>query len=281
MRGVRFFCGMSCRRLLGSPQTYEEKIMKQHRILAILVSMGCTVAPVVFGQGMFGGQPSPGGAARSARLFGKTAGFTAAGQMSTVDSSGVETINDLAYAVRDGMVRMEIDLTKTKTLRKGKPVKNRNDDMEGMASMGFDKQVTLVRPDKQATYLVYPGLKAYCEVPKKTSSDDQSKSEWKELGQDTVDGHPCMKYLVTTTNADGTTEESTAWKATDLKDFVIQTVTVSGGDTTTLTFKNIKFDKPAAALFELPADYTKYGSVQEMMMGAMQQMMQNMGEHGQ
>jgi hypothetical protein len=32
--------------------------------------------------------------------------------------------------------------------------------------------------------------------------------------------------------------------------------------------------KPDAALFELPANYTKYGSIQEMMMANMQRMMQ-------
>src|ERR1041385_3768828 len=160
-------------------------------------------------------------AARTARLFGKDFGFTANARMSTKESGDAETINEMDYAVRDGMVHIQMDLTKSTTLRRGKPVKKRDDDMEGMASMGLNKQVILVRPDKQATYIVYPGLKAYCEAPKK--SDAGSKSEWKEQGNDTVDDHPCKKYLVTTTNADGTTEVSTAWKATDLKDFVIQT----------------------------------------------------------
>lgn len=248
--------------------------------LPILAAVVLAVTPVVFSQSMHGPQFNP-ATAKMAKLFGKTGGFTATAQSSTLEPSGIETINEMDYAVRDGMVRMEIDLTKTKTLRKGKPVKKRNDDMEGMAGMGLDKLVTLVRPDKQAIYLVYPGLKAYCHAPTAAATDDKSKSDWKEAGKDTIDGHPCVKYLVTTTNADGTTEESTAWKATDLKDFIIQTVSVSGGDTTTLKFINIRFDKPSAAHFELPADYKKYGSMQEMMMSSMQHMMQNMGGDGQ
>ncbi len=247
--------------------------MKPLSILAAIALAGGTVE---FGQGMTGGQFNP-AIAQSARLLGATAGFTATAQMSTVEANGLETINELNYAVRDGLVLMEMDLTKTKTLRKGKLVKKKNDDMEGMAGMGLGKQVTLVRPDKAATYIVYPGLKAYCEAPK-TASHETPKSEWKEEGPDTVDSHPCTKYLVTTTNADGTTEQATVWKAADLQNFVIQTVTVSGGDTTTLKFANIKLDKPAAAAFDLPADYKQYGSMQELMMGAMQQMMQNMGQ---
>ena len=253
--------------------------MKTFQIVTTVVLAGCAIAPAVFGQGMRGAQGDR-AAGRLAGMLDKTTSFTATAQSSTLDSSGVETITDMNYAVRDGMVRMETDLTKTKTMRKGKPVKKRNDDMEGMAGMGMDKQVTLVRPDKQATFLVYPGMKAYCEAPK-TAAADNSKTEWTEQGRDTIDGHPCVKYLVTTTKADGTKEESTSWKATDLQNFIIQTVTVSGGDTTTLTFKNVKLDKPAAALFELPADFKRYGSMQEMMMGAMQQMMPNMGGTGE
>lgn len=249
--------------------------MKTLTTLAVIALTSATT----FGQGMPGG-PGNSAKAHAARFFGKVAGFTATAQTITQEKNGDETINDMSYAVRDGMVRMEMDVTKTKTMHKGKPVKKRNDDMEGMASMGFDKQVTLVLPDKQATYIIYPGMKAYCEVAK-ISTNEQSKTEWKELDKEKVDDHPCVKYLVTTTNADGTTEESTAWKATDLKDFTIQTVTVSGGDTITTKFTNIKFDKPAAALFELPSGYTKYGSMQEMMMGSMQQMMKNMGGGGQ
>lgn len=248
--------------------------------LPILATILLAITPAVFGQGMPGSQFNP-ATSRMARLFGKTGGFTATAQSSTLEPKDIETIIEMSYAVRDGMVRIETDLTKTKTLRKGKPVKKRGDDMEGMAGMGLDKQVTLVLPDKQATYLVYPGLKAYCEVAKQ-STNEQSKTEWTEQGNETIDGHPCVKYLVTTTKADGTTEESTAWKATDLHDFIIQTVSVSGKDTTTVKFSDIKFDKPAAALFALPDDYKQYSSMQEMMMSSMQQMMmQRMGGTGQ
>jgi outer membrane lipoprotein-sorting protein len=249
--------------------------MKTCTILAAMM----LIHTAVFGQGMTTGKYNP-ATARMAKLFGKDTGFTATSTSTTLDASGTETVLTMEYAIRDGMARMEMDLTKIKTLRKGKPVKQRNEDMEGLAEMGLDKQVILVLPDKQATYLVYPKMKAYCLAPKAAATTGESKSEWKELGKDTVDNHPCVKYLVTTTHADGTTEESTVWKATDLKDFIIQTVTVDGSETTTTKFADIKFSKPAASLFELPSDYKKYGSMQEMMMGAMQQMMQNMGNDG-
>lgn len=207
---------------------------------------------------------------RIGRLFGKTAAFTATGHVTVLDGSGLETVSEMEYAALDGRLRMDIDITKTKTTRKGKPVKKRSDDNEGMASLGLNKFVTLVLPDKDATYLIYPGLKAYCQAPKKKSNGPDGKTDWKEAGPDTIDGHPCIKYTVTTA---GSTEQTTAWKATDLNDFVIQTVSIADGETTTVKFANIKPGKPAASLFELPAEYRRYGSVQEMMMSAMQQMM--------
>ena len=49
--------------------------------------------------------------------------------------------------------------------------------------------------------------------------------------------------------------------------------TKDDGDTVTTTFRDVKFAKPDAALFVLPADFTRYANMQEMMMGAMQRMM--------
>ena len=49
---------------------------------------------------------------------------------------------------------------------------------------------------------------------------------------------------------------------------------VDEGKTTTTTFSDIKMGKPDPALFAVPASYKKYGSMQEMMMGNMQRLMQ-------
>ena len=76
------------------------------------------------------------------------------------------------------------------------------------------------------------------------------------------------------TDKDGQTAEAIVWEATDMKNFPIQYQTIDEGKTATTTFTDIKQGKPDAALFELPASYTKYGSMQEMMMGNMQRMMQ-------
>src|SRR5439155_4617706 len=137
--------------------------------------------------------------------------------------------------------------------------------------MGMDKMVILKLADKHAAYIVYPGLQSYCDMPG-GKGKPEGKVDKTELGSDTVANHPCTKSKLTFTAKDGQTSEALVWEATDMKNFPIQYQTVDGGQTTTTTFSDIKIGKPAASLFELPASYKQYGSMQEMMMGNMKRM---------
>ena len=76
-----------------------------------------------------------------------------------------------------------------------------------MKQMGMDKMITISRPDKNTTCMIYPGLQAYVENPiqdadaAKPASD--FKSETTELGKETVDGHACVKNKVVVTDSSG------------------------------------------------------------------------------
>jgi len=43
-----------------------------------------------------------------------------------------------------------------------------------MKAMGMDKMIAISRPDKKVTYLVYPGLNAYLEMPLKDADEAQN-----------------------------------------------------------------------------------------------------------
>ncbi len=147
-----------------------------------------------------------------------------------------------------------------------------------MKAMGMDQMVTLSLPDKKATYLIYPGLQAYAEMPIQNSHDAKPASEFKiettELGKETVDGHPCVKNKAVVTDDQGKKHESTIWNATDLKDFPVKIQTTEQGTLTTMRFKDVKLSKPDASQFELPSGYKKYDSMAVMMQ---QEMMKRMG----
>lgn len=239
------------------------------------------VAIAVFGlvnsasAGWFGGGPKVDSNEQLLRLFGRNTAFSATAFVSVKGRSGKEShAAEMHYAMLDGKLRTELDMAKTKAGQK------RAEGMEEMVAMGMNEMVTLIRPDLKKTYVIYPGLKAFCAMPidepvggDATTDEPPPTIEKKELGKETVDGHPCIKSLVTITPAKGETTEMVIWEATDLNHFVIQTEVKSGSDTITTTFKDVKLEKPAAAVFEPPAGFKEYRDVQSMMMGAMQNMM--------
>ena len=213
------------------------------------------------------GGPPPDPCAALGKFFTRDTAFTAS---ATVVTTGKKKSDNstmtMLFAVSGGNMRNEMDLTKMSGVRAS--------DLDGMKQMGMDKMIILKVADKQAAYIVYPNLQSYCDMPAGRKGNPEGKVDKTELGRDTVENHPCTKSKLTFTDKDGRTSEALVWEATDLKNFPIQYQTVDEGQTTTTTFTDIKSGKPAASLFELPASYKKYGSMQEMMMGNMQRLMQ-------
>jgi hypothetical protein len=248
--------------------------MKAFRICALIVTAACLTAPVVFGQRMMGGGVRDFGGAQMAKIFGQNQAFTATAEVTIADKSRPEPMQmESAYAVLKGNVRTEMDMTSMKGLTMPPQA------IAQMKQMGMDRTVSIYRSDKKLLYLVYPGLKAYCEInpaamqPTDKAEQKEPKIESTPIGKDTVDGHPCVKNKVTFTTDDGKQHEMIVWNASDMHDFPIQTEMQSGGATITTHFRDIKMSAPDASLFDPPGDYKAYGSMQEMMMANMQRMM--------
>jgi outer membrane lipoprotein-sorting protein len=238
--------------------------MKQ---VAVIV-LGCSLL-VSASYSQTPGGPPPDPCAALAKFLTRDTAFTATAH---VVSTGKKARNNqsmvMDFAVDGGNMRNEMDMTKMSGVRAS--------DVDGMKQMGMDKMVILKQAAKHAAYIVYPNLQSYCDMPPGKPVDPDGKLEKTELGDDTVDKHPCKKSKLTFTDKEGRSAEALVWEATDMKNFPIQYQTVDEGQTTTTTFSDIKMGKPDASLFELPASYKKYGSMQEMMMGNMQRMMQQM-----
>jgi hypothetical protein len=221
----------------------------------------------------FGENPKNDTNEQLAQLFGQNKAFTATALVSGKGRLNKETFSaEMDYAFSEGKLLTVVDMSKMKGGADSEGV-------EQMTAMGLNKIITLVRPDKKMTYVIYPGLNGYCEFPLTMSSQGTNappKIEKTELGRETVDGHPCVKYKVIITMPDEQKYESLVWQATDLKEFPIKSELSSGGDTVTTLFKNVKLEAPPASRFEVPAGLKKYGSVQEMMMGGIQNMMQGL-----
>ena len=134
-----------------------------------------------------------------------------------------------------------------------------------MEAMGMGQLVSIGIPDKKESYLVYPGLKAYAVMPTtgETADDKEKKPEIKrtQLGKETVEGQPATKYKVVVKDDEGKEHELTLWEATDLKNFPIRIENPNEEVPTTLTFREVKFEKPAESMFTPPEDFQRYTDV--------------------
>jgi hypothetical protein len=206
------------------------------------------------------------------KLFEANPTFTGTMEIETAVPSNTDIVMSGKFNFDHGKSRFEINMSQ---VRGGGMPTNLLDQLK---SMGMDVVVNIARPDLKVAYIVYPGLNSYASMPPVDASASTNLDDYQiaaaKLGQETVDGHDCVKSKVTVTDKDGGKHESTVWNATDLKSFPMQIVTTEDGQSATLRFRDLAFDKPAANSFEPPAGLTKYDSLQTMMQT---EMMKKMG----
>lgn len=243
--------------------------MKIHFFLAAIV-VGLGLTPAFAQPGPHG--PNFGGVL--GRLFGDHQAFSAAMEFQTTTPSGDMVTMPGKLSFDGGKSCFEMNMSEMQGS------KMTPDTAAHLKSMGMDTMISISRPDKKLAYLVYPGLSCYVEMaePDAASPADIAgyKVETTELGKETVDGHDCVKNKVIVTDKEGVKNESTVWNAGDLKDFPVKIMTSQQNQKTVMVFKNISFDKPAAAIFNVPSGFIRYNNLQAMMQAEMMKKMAGM-----
>lgn len=214
---------------------------------------------------------SPGLNAALVRLLGEHKAFVAQLEIRVEDGQGKETFNaPMKFKLLEGKMRGDLDVTRL-----------RSKELPAFAasaatSVGMEEVITLVRPDKQETYLLYPAFKACIVAPidpeDLAALKQPARIEKTRLGSEVIDGHPCVKNRVVVTEADGVKHEATVWHASDLKGFPLQVHTVDGTDTIKLHFRQVRFEQPAAKDFDLPAGTEKFEDVQDLTKAVMKRL---------
>lgn len=209
-----------------------------------------------------------------AKLFGENGNFSANVEMEMKGGALADTVKMPGkMAVAEGKSRFEMDTTQIK----GGNVPE--SALAQMKAMGMDKTIMISRPDQKVSFLVYPNLQAYAQMPMSAKEagekDTNFKMESSELGKETIDGHPCVKTKVVLTDEKGEKQEATLWNATDLKKFPVKLERTENKVMMTLSFKDVKLSKPDAAEFDPPAGMTKYENPQALMQGAMMKRLGN------
>jgi hypothetical protein len=191
------------------------------------------------------------------RLFGNTREFTADMVLSYSSSTSLGEVS-CQIAVTSGKIRYTIDMASM--------MKDNPKAAALFKQLGLSTVITIARPDLHETYILYPGKLAYIEAPfPQSAGETNALPLMKKLGEETVAGHVCsIEQLVT---ANGT--DCRVWQAADLGDFPLKVVTSGLGLDSTTLFSNLKVGVQNADLFIPPASYTKYSSLQELMIKAM------------
>jgi hypothetical protein len=189
------------------------------------------------------------------------ASFSATAHTTITRPAGREPfVNDIGLAFSGGKLRMEVDLVATEASA---------EVVARTRKAGADRLVTIWRPDLDKGYFILPGRKSY-GVEDLSSASGPPFQRWNvsevhrtELGHETVEGHACVSYRVIASFENGATNEVVIWEASDLKNLPIKLVRKSGESTATAVLRDINL-QPSPGLFEPPADYKRYNSLEEL-----------------
>ena len=228
---------------------------------------------LVSASAQMGGPKGPQLSGNIAKLFGKNSAFSAAMEMQTLMPPQNQTVTMPGKIAFDaGKSRFEMDMSEMKGASMPPQA------IAQMKTMGMDKMVMIARPDKKLTYMVYPNLQAYTEIAITDQDAVKAESDFNvevtKLGEEKVDGHPCIKNKAVVSDKQGNKYESTVWNATDLKDFPVKIEVQDQGHAMTMLFKDVKLAKPEASLFESPAGLKRYDNPMALIQG---EMMKRMG----
>ncbi len=198
------------------------------------------------------------------KLFGDNQTFSATLHIQA--NTGNNPVNMSGKMVCDnGNTRFEMDLSQ---------LQGGNLPPE-MKAMGLDKIIVISQKDGKTAYMIYPNAQAYTVVPgAPDNANINTNLQITPLGNETVQGHPCVKNRAVFIDKQGISREFTVWNATDLNNFPVQISPTREDNPIIISFQNISFDKPAASQFNPPSGYAKYNSTQEMMQFIM---MKNIG----
>lgn len=122
-----------------------------------------------------------------------------------------------------------------------------------------EEMIVITRVDKKVIWNIMPAEKMYMEIPfdlkNKPMVEEKLKGEIerKHVGNETIDGHPTKKYLITY-KVDNKREQAYQWWATDIN-FAVKTAAIDGS--WIQEFRNVKIGPQPDSLFEVPAGYKK------------------------
>ena len=134
-----------------------------------------------------------------------------------------------------------------------------------VAQLKHMHSISILRPDKNRMYMVFPEFRSFVEIAycKSTGTDaaPPPKINKTPLGNEPVGDQPYAKSQWNVTESDGEQYDMTVWAATNSGNFPIQIKV--GAPPVLVEFQDLHLEPPNSSLFEPPIGYTKYEGIQE------------------
>ncbi|MGP8201039.1 MAG: hypothetical protein ACLQU4_16225 [Limisphaerales bacterium] len=135
-----------------------------------------------------------------------------------------------------------------------------------VAQLKHMHSISILRPDRNRMYMVFPDFKSFVEIAysKSTGTDAAPPPQISKtrLGSELLGDQPCAKTQWKVTEPDGEHYVISVWVATNSSTFPNQ---IEIGPAL-VTFQNLSMEPPDASLFEPPASYIKYEGIQEIIL---------------
>jgi hypothetical protein len=188
------------------------------------------------------------------KLFAPATAFTARAETQVFDATQKETVRmPIEWAALDGKVRLELNLEQM-TSKEMTPA-----TLANLKQAGMSRIISVFRPDKQCSYVIYPGVQSYLNIPLAKGEAEALqkglKLEKTPLGNETIDGHACVKNKVVVRGEKGAVLQAVTWNAADLKDFPVQIEMKEKQDTVRIRFSQVRLVRADSKQFELPTNY--------------------------
>lgn len=124
--------------------------------------------------------------------------------------------------------------------------------------------ISILRPDKNRTYMVFPDLRSFVEIAYCKSTGTNAAPPLKisktPLGKESADDQECDKSQWNVTESSGEHYDMTVWTSKDVSDLPIQIKV--GAPPALVVFQDLHLEAPDSGLFEVPAGYFKYEGIQ-------------------
>jgi hypothetical protein len=158
-------------------------------------------------------------------------------------------------AVSSGRMRLESDSFQT----------GPNMPSAEVAQLRNMHSISILRPDKNRMYLVFPDFRSFVEIgyDKSTGTDPSPLPQVTKtsLGSEFVGDQLCRKTQWKVTEPDNEQYDMTVWVATNWNNFPMRIKL--GSPPAVVEFRDLHLEEPSGRLFDPPAGYTKYEGIPE------------------